>query len=160
MAEYLTDEQIDRLIHEQKPIGGEIRAKLKMKAKRGHYEARLELQGADGGDFAVMLRQGIANQLNFSVILAYRPPGSGEWFRLRRYNGYGHTHRNRLEAARFVGPHIHQATERYQQRGEKEDAFAEPTDRYSTLDEALECLLADCAFVAPPPPGQTTLSWN
>jgi hypothetical protein len=54
-----------------------------------------------------------------------------------------------LEGDRFYDFHIHYATERSQQSGNREDAYAEPTDRYATLDEALACLFSDCAFIFP-----------
>lgn len=39
---------------------------------------------------------------------------------------------------------IHLATERYQNSGRKEEAYAEVTDRYSNLRGALKCLIEDC----------------
>ena len=42
------------------------------------------------------------------------------------------------------------ATERYQEIGAREDAYAEVTDRYSDLDGARECLFRDAAFDVPP----------
>ena len=43
------------------------------------------------------------------------------------------------------------ATERYQAFGEeKEDAYAEVTDRYGDLRGALDCLLKDCGFSLAP----------
>jgi len=38
------------------------------------------------------------------------------------------------------------ATERYQELGAKEDSYAEPTDRFTDLGGAIDCLLADCSF--------------
>ena len=35
------------------------------------------------------------------------------------------------------------ATERYQARGFKEEAYAEPTDRFTTFAQALQCALDD-----------------
>ncbi len=102
-----------------------------------------------------MLRQNIMNALDFSAIFGYHMPGSSRVFRLRRYNGK-HYHTNRIEQETISGFHIHQATERYQAIGAKEDAFAENTDRYSTLSDALNCLLEDCKFV-PPEDGQSSL---
>ena len=42
------------------------------------------------------------------------------------------------------------ATERYQEIGAREDAYAEVTDRYSELSGALDCLSRDAAFDVPP----------
>jgi len=45
------------------------------------------------------------------------------------------------------------ATKRYQlESGLREDAFAEPTDRYSDLHGAINCMLQDCGFEVPEEP--------
>ena len=46
--------------------------------------------------------------------------------------------------------YIHQATERYQEIGSREDTYAEPTDRFVDLQRAVECVLGDCGFDVPP----------
>lgn len=105
------------------------------------------MQGIEGSRFIVIVRQAEANPLDFSVILACYPGKSNERFRLRRYNGKSHTHSNKLEReGPFYDFHIHQATERYQDAGFKEDAYATPTDRYADFHQALNCLVADCGF--------------
>ncbi len=48
------------------------------------------------------------------------------------------------------------ATERYQEIGAREDAYAEVTDRYHNLDGALRCLFDDAGFDVPP---ETQLSF-
>lgn len=88
------------------------------------------------------------NPLDFSVILGYVPPERLKLFRLRRCNGL-HEHTNRLEHNRFRGFHIHYATQRYQEAGWDIDDFAEQTDQYGTLDEAIEVFLDDCNFLRP-----------
>jgi hypothetical protein len=80
------------------------------------------------------------------VILACLPPNSSTFFRLRRYNGRGHEHTNKLEHERFYNFHIHTATERYQEEGAREDGYAEQTDRYHDLNGAINCMFADCGF--------------
>ena len=42
------------------------------------------------------------------------------------------------------------ATERYQEIGAREDAYAEVTDRYDNLEGALDCLFDDAGFDVPP----------
>lgn len=49
------------------------------------------------------------------------------------------------------------ATERYQRIGWREDTFAEKTERFNTLDQAIRCLLIDCCCECPEDPGQDTL---
>ena len=107
-----------------------------------------------------MLRRSSANRLAFSVILMVRVPNRSRWFRLRRYNGSNHVHRNRIEGTRFREFHMHLATERYQLAGQREDAYAEPSNRFSDFDGAVRCLAEDARLpiVAPGDATQLGLS--
>lgn len=145
MAIRLTDADISRLLSERKPLPADFRRRISLKPKRGHREAQFDATGDEGSQFSVVLRQADANPLNFSVILGYRVSESNQVLRLRRYNGK-HQHTNRIEGDVFYGFHVHKATERYQESGWREDAFAEETTRYSDLDGAVSCLLEDCGF--------------
>ena len=128
-----------------------------MKVKRGHKERELDVVGATGSEFRLILRQSEFNPLDFSVILAYRPPTTTPLFRLRRYNGRSHEHTNSLEDQRFYDFHIHRATERYQdESGFREDSFAEPSSRFADFAGAVRCMIEDCAFERPVS-DQTTL---
>ena len=42
------------------------------------------------------------------------------------------------------------ATERYQEIGSREDAYAEATERYSDFAGAIDCMLEDAGFDTPP----------
>lgn len=150
LAVRLTDEDTDRLILEPKPVANDYRSAIRLRQRRGHQVQDLDIVGEDGSEFPLIFRQTRFNVLDFSVILAYRFPNSNELFRLRRYNGRSHEHTNRIEGRTFYDFHIHQATERYQEMGPREDSYAEPTDRFAGLDEAFECMIADCGFVVPP----------
>ena len=150
MPTTLTDEQIRALIQEPKRLPEDYERRLKFKEKRGHKESELEIAGDKGSRFQIRVRQLVENPLDFSVILGYHIPETNVLFRLRRYNG-SHIHSNPGEKSRFLGYHIHKATERCQSCGLKvEDKFAEPSDRYSDLDGAMNCLLNDCGFIFPP----------
>jgi hypothetical protein len=146
-----TDQEIEALLAETKPLPLDYLAKLRMKPKRGHQEQDLDITGSDGSEFRVMLRQSLLYPRNFSVILAVRPVGTMNLFRLRRYNGDTHVHRNAIEGDIFRGFHIHQATARYQELGTDEDAFAQPTNRFDSVGSAVSCLITDCAFVTTGP---------
>ena len=98
----------------------------------------------------MIFRQNKINRLDFSVILAVRVPDSSLIFRLRRYNGKSHEHTNHIQDVSFYDFHIHYATERYQERGTREDTYAEPTDRYGDLQGALRCLIHDASLEIPP----------
>lgn len=50
----------------------------------------------------------------------------------------------------FYDFHTHFATERYQDLGAREDAYAQRTDRYATFRGALDCLFEDANFSVPP----------
>jgi hypothetical protein len=149
MAVLLTDADIERLVAEVKPLEADYTRRLKLRTRHGHRESDLQVTGTAGSFFRVKVRQAIANPLDFSVILTYCLPNSNRLFRLRRYNGRSHEHRNKLEGNRFYDFHVHLATERYQADGSEEDKYAEVTDRYSTVDSATACLLQDCGFVMP-----------
>jgi hypothetical protein len=151
MAEFFTDEQIKACIGEQKPLPVEF-ANLTLplrNTRAGHKEAQYDVTGAFGTDYRVIIRQSAHNLFDFSIILAHLSKITNQVFRLRRYNGKSHEHTNQIERDRFYGFHMHTATQRYQERGLKEDGFAEPTDRYSDLAGALDCLIVDCGFIQP-----------
>ena len=80
---------------------------------------------------------------DFSCGLLYTMP-SGEKFTLIRYNGPSHNHANKLEKKKIgYVCHIHKATSRYLDKTGKGDGYAEPTERFTTLEGALSCLLKD-----------------
>ena len=143
------DREIGALIEMPKARAGTHHGFPSLRQKRGHFEARADYQGADGTEFRVVLRRSSANPMAFSAILMVRVPESNRWFRLRRYNGR-HWHRNRIEGERFRDFHIHTATERYQLTGRREDAYAEPTDRFSNYDGAVGCLQQDAGLTFGP----------
>jgi hypothetical protein len=145
----LTDADISALISEPKQLEPGYLSKLQLKAKQGHRERELDITGANGSEFRLILRQSLHNVLDFSAILAYSGKSSSQMFRLRRYNGKSHEHTNKIERQTFYDFHIHFATERYQHSGLREDAFAEVTNRYGDFQGALSCLIEDCGLVFP-----------
>jgi hypothetical protein len=150
MAVTLSDEEIERLIGTTKPLSDDYQVRMQTRAKRGHKESELDIRGEDSGDFRLLLRQSLFNPLDFSIILAYRPPKSNQLFRLMRYNGKSHEHTNTIEHETFYNYHIHLATQRYQEVGAREDSYAKATDRYADFHQAIACMLADCQFELPP----------
>jgi hypothetical protein len=145
----LTDAEIAALISEAKPLEPGYFSKLQLRPKQGHRERELDINGANGSQFRLILRQNLFNALDFSVILAYSVASSSQLFRLRRYNGKCHEHTNQIERTKFYDFHIHFATERYQHSGLREDAYAEATDRYGDFQGALDCLIQDCGLIRP-----------
>ena len=124
-------------------------SRLQLRPKRGHSERKLDITGANGSEFRLILRQNLLNVLDFSVILAYSVSSSSQVFLLRRYNGKSHEHTNKIERQTFYDFHIHFATERYQRSGWKDEAYAEVTNRYGDFQGALDCLIQDCGLVLP-----------
>ena len=149
MAARYSDSDIAKMVREQKRLPGNWRSLFRLLDRRGHRERQLRVTGGQGNECRLILRQSRANPLDFSAILALAPADSSQLFRLRRYNGKSHQHTNKIEGNTFCGFHIHQATERYQEYGGREDAYAELSDRYADLSSAIGCLLEDCGFVAP-----------
>lgn len=150
----LADAEIAALLAESKPLASDYGSSLSPKRiveteNIAHLRADLDVTGANGSPFRISVRQNAANALDFSVILMIQPDNARRWFRLRRYNGDSHEHTNYLEREAFRGFHVHKATERYQRIGRREDAWAEPTDRYSDLKSAMDCMIADCGFIKP-----------
>jgi hypothetical protein len=152
MAIVFSDLEIAELIQERKPLPTDYRKRLQTREKSGHKERELSVVGSNGHEFQIILRQSLFNPLDFSVILAYRPPEISQNFRLRRYNGKSHEHTNIIEELRFYDFHIHQATARYQEFGANEDSYAEPTATYANFDQAVSCLVRECGFEIPENP--------
>ena len=135
------DEEIRRLIAMPKEWEGSGDLP-RLRRKRGHAEAEARLTAEDRLVFRVLVRRSTENKGSFSAILMVQVPGSTRWFRLLRFNG-SHWHRNQIEGDRFRGLHIHRATERYQAAGQREDGYAEVTDRYADYEGAVSCLMKD-----------------
>jgi hypothetical protein len=152
MELFLSDVEIQSFIVERKQLGITPDELFQnMKEKKGHRGFDHMISRPDGSSFVIKVRISKENALDFSAILGYSPPNSTKLFLLCRYNGKSHEHKNTLEHEdSFYDFHIHKATERYQREGPKEEHYAETTGRYSTVQEALNCLLNDCNIELPP----------
>ena len=151
MAIRLSEAEISRLLAERKPLPPDYRERIQTKPKHGHKERELDVIGTDGSEFRLIFRQSEFNPLDFSVILAYRPPKTNQLFRLRRYNGKSHEHTNTLDGQTFYDFHVHKATERYQdESGLREDSYAEPAKSFADFHGAIRAMLGDCGFNVPP----------
>ena len=149
MAIVYPDHEIENLLNERKPLPSDWRNRIKLRTKRGHDEQLLMLTGDAENEFRLILRQNQINPIDFSVILGVQVPESNQVFRLLRYNGRSHQHTNHIEDETFYNFHIHSATERYQAIGTREDAYAEPTERFGDFHSALQCMITDANFKVP-----------
>lgn len=145
----LTEEQIQELITERKPLPEGLVPSPKMTMRNKSWRRDIEITSDAGHTFIIKVRQSEVSLFDFSVILGYRLPGLSRVFLLRRYNGKSHNHTNPIENEKFRDFHRHTATERYQKRGCKEEHFAEIDKRFTTIESAIECLLHDCGFISP-----------
>jgi len=161
MFTILSDEQIDSLVQERKVLPNGLVPLAKLSERNKHRRRDYQVNSAEvtGNEFLVAVRQSTVNPLDFSAILGYKVPGSNVVFRLRRYNGI-HVHTNAIEGTKLHDFHIHKATERYQRRGLREDAFAEVSPRHSSLDTAIRCLIEDCGFESPNSTSQFDLAFE
>ena len=105
--------------------------------------------GEEGSTFNIVLRQNLSNARDFSAVFGYKLPDTRRIFRLRRYDSRAE-HKNLIEWQRFTEYHIHKATARYQARGFDEEGYAEPSDLFTDLHEALQRLFVDCGCDIPP----------
>ena len=161
MARILTDTETAELLAEAKPLPENWQARLKTlpKANQAYKHRELEITGAQGHPFRVILRQSDYSALDFSVILTFTDEDGTE-YRLIRYNGrHASQHTNKWEKARGMENsafrnrfHIHRATERYQLAGFAIDGFAEPTDEYGSFDAALNLFTMNHGFRKPQSP--------
>ncbi len=138
-----TDQEITELINERKVLPDNWRIQL-------NKNNSLYIFGGNGNRFRIITNLNTKYPSDFSVILAVISPKTGADFRIRRYNGmHKRVHRNKIEKQKICGYHIHFATERYQARGYDEEAYAEKTNRYNSLESALNCLIKDANFELP-----------
>lgn len=153
MLKILSDSDIESLVKEGKIRPNGLVPLGHLAERNNHRRRDYQVDSAtdSGNEFVIAIRQSMINPLDFSAILGYKVPGSNLIFRLRRYNGSSHTHTNPIEKITIVEDfHVHYATERYQRQGHKEDTYAEPSLRHSSLETAIRSLLDECGFNNPP----------
>ena len=87
--------------------------------------------------FAIYQRENLADRADFSCGIRYCPLGAAPIV-LARYNGASHIHGDIAYC-----PHIHSATAAAILAGRMPESEASETNRYTTLEGALACLLED-----------------
>lgn len=113
--------------------------------RRGHKQLSYKAQSIDAStNYRIYARQNTNDPSDFSCGLALIHQGKKP-LTLVRYNGASHAHGDIHYRC-----HIHYAKECFLRDGRKPESFAEEPDRYSTLDEALMCLVEDCGISGVP----------
>lgn len=138
----ITDQQIENLLSMAKYI---VNPTARQKTELKHARLNYSIRAKDTDDvFELFLRQSIKISDSFTCGLKWIPP-SGDELILVRYNGSSHEHTNFFERNVIsYACHIHMAKARYINAGKKDEGYAEETNRYSTLQGALLCVLEDC----------------
>ena len=115
----------------------------KPKVNPGHRQRIFQAYGREDQHdrFSIYMRQNLSDESGFSCGISYLPRG-GRSLTLARYNGPGHVHGDIIYRT-----HIHRATERAIAKGKKPESHAEETDRFTTLQGALACLIEDFNIV-------------
>ncbi len=143
--ESLTDDKIADLLNCSKRLTNpQVRPKIIEGREQMNYRA-VALDGSSH-EFEIYKRQNLREGMedDFSCGIRWIAP-NGETLTLKRYNGPNHNHPNHLERVSLgYCCHIHIATEKYIKANRNAEGFAEKTDRYSTLNGALHCLITDC----------------
>ncbi|MGB4051208.1 MAG: hypothetical protein WBK56_03055, partial [Methanoculleus sp.] len=62
----LTDDEIDALLREAKPLPGDFSRRFRPKEKGGHKEYEIGIEGANQSRFRLIFRQSLFNSLDFS----------------------------------------------------------------------------------------------
>ena len=111
----------------------------KPKARPAHRQRGYHVSGPQEEEarFEVYQRQNLTDEYDFSCGIAYLPHGRPP-LTLARYNGPSHPHGEITYL-----PHIHRASEQAMAAGRRPESEAEETDRFSTLEGALACLIED-----------------
>jgi len=143
--ESLTDDKITDFLNCPKRL---TNPQSRSRNKEGHEQVNFKVIALDnsGHEFEIYKRQNLRDGMedDFSCGISWLAP-NGETLTLKRYNGPNHDHPNHLEKVRLgYTCHIHIATEKYIKANRKAEGFAMATDKYTTIDGALHCLVTDC----------------
>lgn len=144
------EQKLGELRNENKWLPEDWRTAFQLKPKRNSAfnEAQLEVMGEKGHTFKLIATRSTRDPTDFSVIMLYLDKRTGEKLILVRHNG-DHKHTNMIEGDHLKGCHIHMATQRYQERGLRADAYATKTEEYSSFGTALDSMINKYNFKVP-----------
>jgi len=125
--------------------------------KPGHKQRNFQVRGGDddGEGFGIYQRQNLNDRYDFSCGIRYLPPG-GKNLSLARYDGPS----RRSHGDIVYQPHIHRASERAIASGKRPECEATATDRFDSIEGALNCLIEDFKVTGLKPHDQLTLFFH
>ncbi len=135
-----TDEELEELRDMHKRVTNPSARWLEKPLNKPVYRQRsfkASSEQVENLRFEICQRQNIRDDQDFSCGIKHVPPGNSH-LSLARYNGPSHVHGDIVYRA-----HIHRATAKAIAVGKKPEREAEETDRYTTLEGALACLIED-----------------
>jgi len=126
------------------------------KPGHGDKQRNFQVRGGDddGEGFGIYQRQNLNDRYDFSCGISYLPRG-GKSLSLARYYGPSHIHGD-ID----YQPHIHRASERAIAAGKMPDREATATDRFDSIEGALNCLIEDFNVTGLNPHDQLTLFFH
>ena len=145
--ERLTDQDIEKLIKTPKRVANPL-ARVTLKGCYEQLNYKLHALDDSKEEFQLSTRRNIETGMedDYSCGLSRITP-HGESLALCRYHGPSHVHLNSLEGKRLnLVCHIHRATKKYCDGGQKAEGVDFETTRYHSLQEALHCLVQDCCI--------------
>lgn len=155
-----TDKLIEELINCPKFI---VDPPKDIKQGRSSSSKKIFSLSSENGQFNFngFITQNLTFTENFSVGLAYNPKEEKGKIVLLRCNG---PHGGIINAPHHAGCHIHKCTAERINNGLKPEGHIEMTDKYSTIDEAIQFYISLINLIHsdrqkhfPPPSGQTDL---
>lgn len=134
----LKESFVEELIRIPKYIPRDVKEPFRPKENNGHLRSSVDLVcDVPEYKFTLSTRKLIKDPLDFSVVFTYTDINGREYI-LRRYNGDHGRHYHKGTGRYISGAHIHRITELAQKEYHKDETEAEETDRYMTLEDALQ----------------------
>lgn len=131
----MLDEDLDLYRTQEKRV---VNPRAQWVRKPGHRQLTYKAESLqDGSQYLVYVRQNTNDELDFSCGLVLLT-SDGKRLTLVRYNGASHIHGEIRYRC-----HIHQAREENIRNGVKPESHAILTDRYSSVNGALRCMIND-----------------
>lgn len=140
----LRDDEIEAIVSAPKYIpksAGRAYDWSAFKLDNGQFRRKIDLLCEDF-KLTMAMRQLQDDPFDFSVLLIYYD-SKGYKYIVKRYNGDHGMHIDSRTGISISGPHIHTISVECQMTTHKDEGYAESTDRYKTLSEAIDVFIGD-----------------